>query len=184
MKSTIFTLIVAGCLVLLSLPSVARESGRTDGPEGSEVGYGGYTYGGPDGRFYVNTSFGSGIFNGNSDGSRTGLIYGVDLGYERYGWLAVEGGYAYLSKRKLSIFNLGSRFDYNADPLVYFFSAQAGLYRPEDGESNFGLAPGAGIDIILNDRIRVGLNYKRDFIFADGSTTAIDRLYAGLTFYF
>ena len=184
MKSTIFILIVAGCLALLSMPLVARESGRTDGPEGSEVGAGGYAYGGPAGRFYVNPSFGSGIFNGKTNGNGAGLLYSLNLGYEREGWLAIEGGYSYLSDRTMSIYSLGSRLDYNADPFVYYFSLQAGLYKPEDGESDFGLAPGAGIDIILNDRIRLGLNYKRDFIFSDGNTTKIDRPCVGLKFYF
>ena len=184
MKPARFTLILTCCLGLLSVPLAAQESGRTDGPEGSEVGRGGYPFGGPEGRFYISPAFGSGIFDRNADDSRSGLLYSLNLGYERDGWLAIEGGYAYLSDRKLSIYSLGSRFDYNADPFVYYFSAQAGLYKPTEGESNFGVAPGAGIDIILNDRIRVGLNYKRDFIFTDGNTTDIDRLFAGLKFYF
>ena len=183
MKTASFTLIFAICGTLICLPLEAGESGRTDGPEGSELGRGGYPFGGPEGRFYISPAFGSGIFDRNDD-SRSGLLYSLNLGYERDGWLAIEGGYAYLSDRRLSIYSLGSRLDYNADPFVYYFSTQAGLYKPEDGESNFGLAPGAGIDIILNDRIRLGLNYKRDFIFSDGNTTEIDRLYAGLKFYF
>ncbi len=184
MKTASLTLIFTICGALACLPLNAGEPGRTDGPEGSELGRGGYPFGGPEGRFYVSPAFGSGIFDRNPDGNRTGLLYGLNLGYERDGWLAIEGGYAYLSDEKLSIYSLGSRLDYNADPFVYYFSTQAGLYRPEDGESNFGLAPGAGIDIIINDRIRLGLNYKRDFIFSDGNTTEIDRLFAGLKVYF
>lgn len=184
MKTVSLTLIFTICGALFSLPLDAGEPGRTDGQEGSELGRGGYPFGGPEGRFYISPAFGSGIFDRNADDSRTGLLYSLNLGYERDGWLAIEGGYAYLSDRKLSIYSLGSRLDYNADPFVYYFAAQAGLYRYTGGESNFGVAPGVGIDIIVNDRIRLGLNYKRDFIFTDGSTTEIDRLYAGLTFYF
>jgi hypothetical protein len=184
MRTASLTLIFTICAAMFCMRLDAAEPGRTDGPEGTELGRGGYPFGGPEGRFYISPAFGSGIFDRNADSSRTGLLYSLNLGYERDGWLAIEGGYAYLSDRKLSIYSLGSRFDYNADPFVYYFSAQAGLYKPTEGESNFGLAPGAGIDIILNDRIRVGLNYKRDFIFTDGNTTDVDRLFAGLKFYF
>lgn len=184
MKTASFTIIVIICAAYFCAPLDAGEPGRTDGPEGSEVGFGGYPFGGPEGRFYINPAFGSGIFDRNADGSRSGLLYSLNLGYERDGWLAFEGGYAYLSDRELSIYSLGSRFDYNADPFVYYITTQAGLYQPAEGQSNFGLAPGAGIDIILSDRIRIGLNYKRDFIFTDESTTNIDRLFAGLKFYF
>ena len=184
MNASSFTIIVIICAALFCTPLDAGEPGRTDGPEGSELGRGGYPFGGPDGRFYVNPAFGSGRFDQTATGNRSGLLYGVDLGYERYGWLAIEGGYAYVSDSELSIYSLGSRMDYNADPFVYYVTTHAGLYKPVEGQSNFGLAPGAGIDVILNDRIRIGLNYKRDFIFADESTRNIDRVFAGLKFYF
>ena len=117
MKTASLTLIFTICAAMLCMPLDAGEPGRTDGPEGSEVGRGGYPFGGPEGRFYISPAFGSGIFDRNADDSRTGLLYSMNLGYERDGWLAIEGGYAYLSDRELSIYSLGSRFDYNADPL-------------------------------------------------------------------
>jgi len=114
--------------------------------------------------------------------SKVGEI--LDLGVELDQWLGVQAGYAYLSDRDMSIFSLGSRFGYTFEPFVYHASLDAGLYAPEVGERNFGIAPGAGIDIVISDRVRLGLNYKHDFIFTDNETTDMDRVYAGLRFYF
>ena len=99
-------------------------------------------------------------------------------------WLGIQAGYAYLSDRNMSIISLGSRFAYVFAPFVYHVSLNAGLYAPEQGDRNFGLAPGAGIDIILHERVRIGLDYKHDFVFSDNRTTDIDRVYAGLKFFF
>ena len=68
--------------------------------------------------------------------------------------------------------------------LVYHLSVRAGLYAPNVGDRHFGLAPGGGIDILVHDRIGIGLSYQHDFIFTDTRTTEMDRVYAGLKFYF
>ncbi|MDA0711421.1 MAG: hypothetical protein O3B73_14570, partial [bacterium] len=153
----------------------------TDGPEESEYGRGGNPFGGATSQFYARAAFGSGFFKipGLAD-TQTGFLYGIDLGYEIDGWLGVEAGYAYLTDRDMSIFSVGSRFAYIYDPFVYHVSLSAGLYDPEIGSQNFGIAPGAGIDIRLSDRVRLGLDYKHDFIFTDNITTDMDRVYAGL----
>ncbi len=157
----------------------AQESGRTDGPEGSEFNKGGYPFGGPPGRFYLDSTFGSGVSS-----SLSGLLYGLDIGFEKDEWLGIEGSYTYLSDRKLSIIHLGSRLAYPTEPFVYSFTTHAGLYTSGEGDSHFGIAPGAEIDVILNDRFRVGLSYKHDFIFENNTTTELDRVTAGLRFYF
>ena len=136
------------------------------------------------GRLYLNTSFGSGFFDLQGAGHKTGFLYGFDLGYEIEEWLGIQGGYTYLYDRNMSIFSLGSSFAYPWHPFVYSLSVHAGVYAPEVGPKHFGLAPGAGIDIAVHDRIRIGLNYKRDFIFSDNRTTDMNRVYAGLKFYF
>ena len=172
------------CVAIATLPAAAQQTATTDGPEESEYGSGGYPFGGPDGRFYISPAFGSGILNQKIAGNQSGLLYGVDLGWERDGWIGIQGGYTYISDLKMSIYSLGSRFAYNADPFVYYITTQAGFYSPKLGDSNFGLAPGAGVDIIVNNTIRIGLNYNHDFIFTDNTTTDLNRVYAGLKFYF
>lgn len=178
-------LLFAMMLALLASNVAVAQTGRTDGPEESEFGKGGYPFGGPGSQFYINTAFGSGFFKpaGLSD-TQTGFLYGVDLGFEMDQWLGVQIGYTYLSDRDMSIYSIGSRFAYTYEPFIYHVSLSAGLYDPEIGSQNFGLAPGAGIDIKVSDRVRLGLDYKHDFIFTDNVTTDMDRVYAGLKFFF
>ena len=172
-------------LVILCCGAAHAQTGRTDGPEQSEFGKGGYPFGGKLNRVYLNAAFGSGFFQTPGLGNtRTGFLFGADVGYEMDQWLGIQAGYAYLSDRDLSIFSIGSRFAYTFEPFSYHVSLDAGLYSPETGERNFGLAPGAGIDIIVSDRVRLGLDYKHDFIFTDNQTTDMDRVYAGLKFFF
>ncbi|MFT5367377.1 MAG: opacity protein-like surface antigen [Candidatus Latescibacterota bacterium] len=186
MKGHIMKRILLALTLALLVSSVASaQTGRTDGTEESEFGKGGYPFSGPASRFYLNTSFGSAFFKTPGLGNtQTGFLYGVDLGFEMDQWLGVQVGYTYLSDRDMSIFSLGSRFAYTYEPFIYHVSLSAGLYDPEIGSQNFGLAPGAGIDIKVNDRVRLGLDYKHDFIFTDNITTDIDRVYAGLKFFF
>ena len=176
--------VLIAVFVLASSPATAQDTGRTDGPEGSEFTLGGYPFGGPLGRVYLNGGFGTGFFDKSGIGNSTGFLYGFDLGYEIDQWIGIQGSYNYLSDKKMSIYSLGSRFAYTTNPFVYHFSLQAGVYDPQLGSTNFGLAPGAGIDIIVHDKVRIGLDYKHDFIFTDGITTDQDRVYAGLKFYF
>lgn len=181
MKRILFTLFLAAVFCA----SAHAQTGRTDGPEGSEYGQGGYPFGGALNRFYVNTAFGSGFFKRpGTNTTRTGFLFGADFGCEMDQWLGVQAGYAYLSDRDMSIFSLGSRFAYNLEPFSYHVSLDAGLYDPKNGDRNFGLAPGAGIDIIVTDRVRLGLDYKHDFIFTDNQTTDMNRVFAGLKFFF
>lgn len=181
MKRMFFTLAVA----LLLTGGASAQTGRTDGAEESEFGKGGYPFGEARHRFYLNTAFGSGFFDKTAlDNTRTGFLYGAELGVEMDEWIGIQAGYTYLSDRDMSIVSLGSRFAYVFDPFVYHVSVNAGLYAPKEGDRNFGLAPGAGIDIILHERVRIGLDYKHDFVFSDNRTTDIDRVYAGLKFFF
>ena len=169
---------------LLSSAAAVEAGGRTDGPEASEHEQGGYPFGGPTGRFYISPAFGSGILDIPETGSRSGLLYGVDVGYERDGWIGIQAAYTYLPDQDLSIYSIGTRLAYPTDPFVYYISTHAGLYSPESGANHFGLAPGAGIDVVVSERVRLGLTYKHDFIFRDAFTQDVDRVYAGVKLYF
>ncbi|MCZ6633763.1 MAG: hypothetical protein O7G87_10175 [bacterium] len=184
MKHILYALTIALTIGALAFPAGAEETGRTDDTEESEFGKGGYPYGGALGRLYLITGFGSGFFDQQSGNAQTGFLYSLDVGYEMDQWIGIQAGYTYLSDRKLSIFSLGSRFSYTWEPFVYHISLTSGMYAPETGSSHFGLAPGAGIDIIVHDRVRLGLDYKHDFIFTDNETTDIDRVNVGLKFFF
>lgn len=179
------TIALSWLFVLLCLPALAgaEGTGRTDGPEKSEYGKGGYPFGGRVGRFYVTPAFGSGFFEVPRKGNETGLLYGLDLGYEMDEWVGLQGSYHYLTDRAMSLFGLGSRFTYRQLPFAYHVSMQAGLYVPRAGSGDFGLAPGAGIDVVLHERVQVGLNYCHDFIFSD-ARAHLNRVYATVGVYF
>ncbi len=170
-------------LACFTLTATAQESGRTDGAEGSEYGKGGNPFGYSAGRIYLSGAFGSGFF-GPSSQTQTGFLYGVDLGYEAYEWIGVQASYAHLTDRDTDIFSLGTNFCYEWRPFVYNLSLQAGVYDQDIAGRHFGLAPGAGLDIVLGEKVRLGINYKHDFIFTDNRTTDLDRVYASLKFYF
>ena len=55
----------------------------------------------------------------------------------------------------------------NYDPINAYFSLDAELYSPDAGDSRFGIAPGVGAEVLLSERLRVGLRFQHDFIFAD-----------------
>lgn len=175
---------IIGLIVVTAMSAVAQDVGRTDGPEETEYGKGGNPFGSPDGRLYLNAVFGSGFFEIAGLSDKTGFLYGLDLGYEMYEWIGIQTGYAYLSDRDLSIYSVGANFSYPWHPFVYNVGLGAGLYVPDIGERSFGIAPGAGVDIVLGKNVRIGLNYKHDFIFTDVMTTDMDRVYAGLKFMF
>ena len=175
---------IVAIIALMTTPVLAQDEGRTDGPEESEYGKGGNPFGTTVGRLYLNGAFGSGFYQGPSLGDETGFVYGFDLGYEMDEWIGVQGSYAYVSDRELSIYSIGTNFSYHWYPFVYSVGLGAGLYDHEVGDRHFGLSPGAGIDIVLGENVRLGLNYKHDYIFTDTVTTDIDRVYAGLKFFF
>jgi opacity protein-like surface antigen len=182
MKRKLFSIIAI--LAMATSATFAQDTGRTDGPEESEYGKGGNPFGSTVGRTYLNATFGSGFFQGAGLTDDTGFIYGFDLGYEMDDWIGIQGGYSYLSDRDLSIYSVGTNFSYPWHPFVYNVSLGAGLYDPDIGDRSFGLAPGAGVDIILGESVRLGLNYRHDFIFTDTATTDMDRVYAGLKFFY
>jgi len=162
------------------------EPGRTDGPEGSEYGRGGYWRYRMAGQFYVEGFFGAAAVDieaDDADFSQTDLISGFNVGYMTEDWLAFQLGYGYISDQKISLFSGGMRSSYNLEPFNYYFSLDAELYSPDSGGDNFGIVPGVGAEMILGDHLRVGLRYQHDFIFAD-ETISINRFTAKVQFEF
>ena len=164
------------------------EPGRTDGPEGSEYGTGGYRYARTGGDFYVEGFFGSATVesdgsNLDDGGSETDLVSGLNLGYEIEDWLAFQLGYGFIWDQQTNLFSGGMRSSYDLHPFIYFFSLDAELYSPDGGSAHFGIVPGVGAELALRDNLRVGLRYQRDFIFADDRID-INRFTAKLQFGF
>ena len=152
-------------LLALAVGAQAATPGRTDGPEGSEYGAGGYHYKAQYGRFYTEGFWGAATVEGSD--TETSLISGLNAGYMVEEWLAFQVGFARILEQNINLYAGGVRSAYITRPFNYYFSLDAELYSPESGDTRFGIAPGVGAEVILSDRLRVGLRYQRDFIFAD-----------------
>ena len=155
-------------LLALAVGAQAATPGRTDGPEGSEYGKGGYWHKTQYGLFYTEGFLGAATVKGSDDfDSDTDLISGLNVGYMVEEWLAFQVGFAHILDQNTNLYSGGVRSAYITRPFNYYFSLDAELYSPESGDTRFGIAPGVGAEVILSDRLRVGLRYQRDFIFAD-----------------
>jgi opacity protein-like surface antigen len=159
--------------------------GRTDGPEGSEVGKGGYPHYGTPGRLYIEPFFGAAVVDIEPEGrgddiSQTDLMYGVNVGYLMEEWLGVQVGYGYIAgDQKTSIYSVGMRNILRYDPFNWYMRLDAELYSPDAGKSRFGIAPAVGAEIVISDQLSAGLQYQHDFIFSDDSIS-INRFTASL----
>jgi len=169
-------------VLALGLDAGAQEPGRTDGPEGSEYGAGGYWRYRSGGQFFVEGFFGAAAVDIEDDDagidfSETDLLGGVDLGYMVEDWLAFQVGYARIADQNTDLFSLGMRSQYRVDPFGYYFSLGAELYSPERGDDQFGVVPGVGAEMVLGEHLRVGMAYQHDFVLAD-ETIRINRFSA------
>ena len=152
-------------LLALAVGAQAATPGRTDGPEGSEYGKGGYWQKVQHGRFYTEGFLGTAMVEGAD--TETSLISGLDVGYMVEEWLAFRVGFARILDQNINLYASGVRSAYITRPFNYYFSLDAELYSPEVGDTRFGIVPGVGAEVILSDRLRAGLRFQRDFIFAN-----------------
>lgn len=154
-------------LLALAVGAQAATPGRTDGPEGSEYGKGGYHHKTQYGRFYTEGFLGAAMVEGAAE-TETDLISGINAGYMVEEWLAFQLGFArILGQDAVNLYAGGVRSAYVNRPFNYYVSLDAELYSPELGDTRFGIVPGVGAEVILSDRLRAGLRFQRDFIFAD-----------------
>ena len=152
-------------LLALAVGAQAATPGRTDGPEGSEYGKGGYWQKAQHGRFYTEGFLGTAMVE-RAD-TETSLISGLDVGYMVEEWLAFRVGFARILDQNINLYASGVRSAYITRPFNYYFSLDAELYSPEVGDTRFGIVPGVGAEVMLSDRLRAGLRFQRDFIFAN-----------------
>ena len=156
--------------------------GRTDGPEGSEIGKGGYRLAGTPGTWSVAPFLGAAMVESDGD-SETDLMYGLNVGWRTEDWLGVHASYAFIQDQETSLFGVGVRNILEYEPFNYHLSLDAELYAPSEGDTSFGIAPGAGAEVLLTDNLSLGLQYQRDFIFSD-EPIGINRFTARVAFRF
>jgi hypothetical protein len=175
-------------ILAFAVPALADDSGRTDGPEGSEYGKGGYRYWSTGGAYFVEGFVGAAVVDIEFDDSdrevsRTDLFSGVNAGYMVEDWLAFQLGFGHISEQKTNLLSAGMRSSYDLDPFSYSFSLDTELYSPDVGSTKFGIAPGVGAEMHLSERLHVGLRFQHDFIFADDNIS-INRFSGKIQFQF
>ncbi len=179
---------VAGLLLATAGPSFAGpEPGRTDGPEGSEYGKGGYSRYGLGGQYFLEGFFGSAQVDVEIEGadntSQTDLLSGLTLGYQIEDWLSFQVGYGHISDQSISLYSVGARSRYDYSPFGYFLTLDTGLLSPDVGDTKFSITPGAGVDLTISEKLSVGLAFQHDFVMSDDNLD-IDRFTARLRFSF
>ena len=191
-----------GSLLLASLPLAlflfvavtsssalaGTEPGRTDGPEGSEYGKGGYRFLTTYGKYYLEGYFGAAVIDIEPDNvphtSTTELMGGFGVGYLVEERLAVQLGYGHISgDLSADLYSIGMRQSVNRRPFNYLIGLDAEIYSPDKGSSEFGIAPAVGAELIMNDHLRLGLQFQHDFIFSDDNIS-INRFSARLQYNF
>ncbi|ADO74109.1 hypothetical protein [Stigmatella aurantiaca] len=152
--------------LLAAMPALAQDRGRTDGPEGSEYGKGGYEdlHGG---RFSLEFNWGAAINaeeppRGAPEGPPLFLGLTASLWGDDWYQLDFSGSYV-LDGGRLNLM-VGPRFRTYGYPLSFHLGLRAGaIYMPEIG-TRFGLSPIVGADVLVGsgDSLLLGLSYSPD----------------------
>jgi len=184
------TMVVTISLMIGSAAMAAEpEPGRTDGPEGSELGKGDYRSWRTPGQFFVEGTFGAAAVDFEAEDrslniSETDLVSGLNVGYLLDDHIGLHLAFSHISSDQAAkLYGIGIRNSLGLEPFNYFFTLDAELYSPDGGSSRFGIAPGVGAEMVLNDRLVVGLRFQHDFIF-DDDTISINRFTTRLQFKF
>jgi hypothetical protein len=147
----------------LASPAFANEGatgGRTDGPEGSEIGYGGYSRSG-GGAFSLQLDWGA-AFPALTP-VRVPMYVGLTAGFWVDEWFVVEGSVLHAFSNRTEIL-LGPRFRTVTYPASLSIGVKAGaMIFP--GLAAFGIAPQIGADFLVRDHFLMGINYALDLAF-------------------
>lgn len=170
---------LCGALLLLAtaapLTAGAQSRGRTDGPEESEYGQGGY--GDPGGRG-VSLQLDWGAAGNTEEPARNApdgppLYVGATLSLWGDDWYQLDASGAYIFDGGRFVAMVGPRFRTWGWPLVFTAGLRAGAIVIPDEGLRFGLSPLVGAEFVLgdDDNIILGLNYTPDIPIGDGGIT-------------
>lgn len=178
MTGTTFGSVLGICAALLgSSVGWAQERGRTDGPEGSEYGKGGYEkHGG--GSFSVQADLGAAI----QDGATGVPLYGgATASFWASDWFLLDLSGGYLGPNGKVNVLAGPRFRTATWPISGTLGLKAGAIFTRSG-LRFGLSPQAGADLLFHDRFLLGLNYAPDI--AIGGDGVAHRIFMSIGYRF
>jgi hypothetical protein len=171
----------------ISGSAFAQESGgRTDGPEGSEIGKGGYTRLGGDHKVSLTLDWG-GVFLSDGGTGNTPFMLGGTLSWAADDWVSFDFSGEYLFDLKGFEPLVGPRFRAPFYPVAFNVGVKAGalVYTPSgglDSKAYFVLSPQAGLELTMIERIAFGLNYALDIPI--GADELINRIYLSVGYKF
>lgn len=144
-----------------------KQGGRTDGPEGSEVGYGGYTTPTVN-RFSLAADMGANIAMKSFGGKGTPIYLGGTLSYWMTDWasLGLHSNYAFNTERFIALIGPTFRTD-SGGPLSFNIGLRAGI--ASDEKVRFALSPELGMDMLLAQRLIIGLLGAWDVPLGEGA---------------
>jgi hypothetical protein len=153
----------------LSTPVFAQSRGRTDGPEGSEYGKGGYNRLG--GNFSLAIDWGAAI---ESDNTYTGspLFVGLTASYWATDYFLLDASANYLLSSKKFDLLVGPRFRTVTWPVSFSVGFKAGPIFLPNNAVRFGISPQAGFDLLLERHLILGVGYAPDIPLGDGGGVA------------
>ena len=156
MRNAVRSLLV--CLTLLSAGDVlAQARGRTDGPEGSEIGKGGYESGpGGLGGFSLTLDGGGAIAIKGSQFSPP-LFAGLTASFWDADFYRIDLSGFYVPDPKLWGVLLGPSFHTTTWPVAFSIGFQGGLHIPHQGSVDFVLSPRIGMDWITQSHFQLGV---------------------------
>jgi hypothetical protein len=145
----------------------AQERGRTDGPEGSEYGKGGYSRT-SDSRFSLELNWGA-AFAADASTVRRGsvpMFFGATASIWGSEWYQFDLSGAYVLQNDQWSVLAGPRFRTYGFPVSFNAGLKAGGFFIPDAGFRFGLSPQVGVDLLAaNERLVLGLGYALDIPF-------------------
>jgi len=174
-------------MATVAVNGFAQDRGRTDGPEGSEYGKGGYQrIGGVSGHLSLQVDGGGAVEGEGNPTSYSAngrpLFLGGTVSYWYSDWFLVDlsGGYVFTSKKSDAL--VGPRFRLPLNLLGFSLGLKAGaLFIPSLG-TRFGLAPNVAADVLIGDHLLLALNYAPNFAIGTNDVTHLFYLSLGWRF--
>lgn len=190
MNSKIRSGVLLSCFLLAAPLANAQERGRTDGPEGSEYGKGGYQPA-PSGTFDGGGRL-SLAFNGGASlytppafsnvGSSAPLFVGATLSFWADDWFLIDLSGAYLVNAERGQLLIGPRFRTASWRISGYAGLQAGAMVDSVNGLRFALSPNVGGDLLLTDHWNLGLGFAYDLPVGGGQPASRLSLNIGYRF--
>jgi hypothetical protein len=165
----------AGAVLLAALgfatPALAQSRGRTDGPEGSEYGKGGYRRLSGAEQFSLAIDWGAAI---ESDSGYNGspMLFGLTASYWGADWFLIDVSSNYLLSSKKFDLLVGPRFRTVTYPVSFSVGVKAGPIFLPNNSVRFGVAPQVGFDLLLERHAILGIAYAADVPLSGGGGVA------------